>query len=72
MTQNTVMQRGGSRATPPLRPFPVLSLERAVPADWHDDRPAYAGDPDMDWEHRPEPPAEPRWVLAETNGPQKH
>jgi hypothetical protein len=73
MTQNTVMQRGGSRLTPPLRrPVPPLSLGRSVPAGWHDDRPAYAGDPDMDWESKPEPPAEPRWDLAEPGRPHKH
>lgn len=51
---------------PVMRPAPPLSLRQAAPADWHHDRPAYAGDPDMDWENRPEPPREPRWGLVET------
>lgn len=33
-----------------------LTLLRTVPSDWQYDRPAYAGDPFMDWESQPEPP----------------
>ena len=36
-----------------------LSLLRSVPPDWQYDRPAYAGDPFMDWESQPEPPRDP-------------
>lgn len=47
------------------RPLPPLSLRETVPQDWHHDRPAFAGDPFMDWESRPEPPIEPNLRLAE-------
>jgi|GEM_PF-6333578 len=52
---------------------PVALSLRAVPADWHHDRPAYAGDPYMDWESSPEAPQEPRWTkrLIES-GPTQH
>ncbi|MFZ5816825.1 MAG: hypothetical protein ACOY93_16285 [Bacillota bacterium] len=37
-----------------------LSLRQLVPAGWHEDRPAYAGDPFFDWESKPEPPRHSR------------
>lgn len=37
-----------------------LSLRQLVPAGWHDDGPAFTGDPFFDWESRPEPPRSPR------------
>lgn len=59
---NTLHEHEGQRRIPAARrSVPSLSLRQTVPADWHDDRPAYAGDPDMDWENKPEPPAEPKW-----------
>jgi hypothetical protein len=30
-----------------------------------DNRPAFPGDPDMDWESKPERPSEPRWGLQQ-------
>lgn len=46
------------------RPSP-LSLRQPAPADWLHDRPAYSGDPFMDWESGPEPPKELRWTFTE-------
>lgn len=43
----------------------ALTLRHPAPAEWRRDLPAYAGDPDMDWESRPEPPMEPRLILTE-------
>lgn len=72
MTQNAATIRSARPGPPLRRPAPTLSLGPTVPADWHDDRPAFAGDPFMDWESRPEPPREPRWVLVEASRTQKH
>lgn len=36
-----------------------LTLRQLMPNDWHNDRPAFAGDPFMDWESGPEPPPKP-------------
>lgn len=47
---------------------PALSLREPVPSDWHHDRPAYAGDPDMDWINLPEAPREANWGLPEDRG----
>lgn len=44
---------------------PGLSLRQRTPTDWHYDSPAYAGDPEMDWESEPERPREPRSPLTE-------
>lgn len=46
------------------RPSPI-SLRHLAPAEWRRDLPAFPGDPFMDWESRPEPPREPRWMLVE-------
>lgn len=35
-----------------------LTLREIARGDWHNDRPAYTGDPFMDWESEPEPPSE--------------
>ncbi|MDB4896448.1 MAG: hypothetical protein JWN15_2710 [Firmicutes bacterium] len=43
-----------------------LTLRQTVPADWHRDQPAFAGDPFMDWESLPEPPKSARWTLVES------
>ena len=66
MTQNVLTQRSSTPMVPRLkRQAPDLSLRQSVPSDWHHDRPAYAGDPDMDWINLPEPPREPNWGLRE-------
>ena len=66
MTQNVATQRLATRMVPPVTgPAPALSLRQPAPSDWHRDRPAYAGDPDMDWTNLPEPPREARWGLRE-------
>lgn len=44
-----------------------LTLRQTVPADWHRDQPAFAGDPFMDWESQPEPPKPARWTLVESS-----
>lgn len=44
---------------------PTLSLRQRIPTDWHYDSPAYAGDPEMDWESETEQPREPRSPLTE-------
>ncbi|MDF2630162.1 MAG: hypothetical protein K0R39_3993 [Symbiobacteriaceae bacterium] len=62
MTQNVLAPRSNMPRIPRV---PALSLRQAIPSDWHHDRPAYAGDPDMDWINLPEPPREPRWGLKE-------
>jgi len=63
MTQNVQTRAKGQS--------PTLTLTQRVPADWHRDRPAYEGDPFMDWESGPEPPREPRMVLAEGSATRK-
>ncbi|HWI52528.1 MAG TPA: hypothetical protein VNT01_10360 [Symbiobacteriaceae bacterium] len=66
MTQSVATQRSGTRMVPHRKGgVPALSLREPVPSDWHHDRPAYAGDPDMDWVSLPEPPREERWGLKE-------
>jgi hypothetical protein len=48
-----------------------LSLSRIASPDWQNDRPAFAGDPLMDWESEPEqPPASP-FELASSDARQK-
>lgn len=42
-----------------------LSLRQLVPAGWHEERPAFAGDPFFDWESAPEPPRSPRELRLE-------
>lgn len=65
MTQNLVQEHGGSRRlAAPARRNASLSLRQTVPTDWHHDRPAFAGDPYMDWESQPDPPVESRWGRA--------
>lgn len=54
------------------RRIPPLSLRQPAPPDWHHDRPAYAGDPFMDWESGPEPPKETRWILSERRASSRH
>jgi hypothetical protein len=49
----------------------ALTLRQSAPAEWRRDLPAYAGDPYMDWESRPEPPNEPRMILTEAK-PRTH
>ncbi|HWI63411.1 MAG TPA: hypothetical protein VNT75_16360 [Symbiobacteriaceae bacterium] len=67
MTQNMATERMATRMVPPRKGMaPALSLRQPAPPDWHSDRPAYAGDPDMDWINLPEPPREARWGLRET------
>lgn len=62
MTQNyPVAAAKGSRRSDSARPSP-LSLRQAVPAGWHQDRLAFAGDPDFDWESAPEPPRASHWL----------
>jgi hypothetical protein len=68
MTQNVGLMRGG---TPSRATAPSLSLRQPAPADWHHDRPAFAGDPYMDWESEPEPPREPGWGTKTTGGATK-
>ncbi|HYG56468.1 MAG TPA: hypothetical protein VD902_00075 [Symbiobacteriaceae bacterium] len=68
MTQNTHHMRGQQNAPERGQPHRTLSLSQRAPADWHHDRPAFAGDPYMDWESGPEPPKEPRWSLGEGSG----
>lgn len=67
MTQNyTTGQKREIRRVPSAqRSASLLSLRQTVPADWHRDQPAFAGDPFMDWESQPEPPRESRWPLVE-------
>lgn len=66
MTQSVVAQRTGTRTGPHFKgAAPALSLREPVPSDWRHDRPAYAGDPDMDWISLPEAPRELRWGLKE-------
>lgn len=43
----------------------TLNLHQGAPPDWHRDLPAFAGDPYMDWESKPEQPSEPRLSLTE-------
>lgn len=70
MTQNMETQRSATRMVPDLKgSAPLLSLREPVPSDWHHDRPAYAGDPDMDWINLPEAPREPRWGLHGDRSP---
>lgn len=42
-----------------------LSLKHLVPAGWHEDRPAFVGDPFFDWESKPEQPRSPRELRLE-------
>ncbi len=66
MTQNRTFgdqgaprhERHAKRQTSPL------SLREWVSADWHQDEPAYAGDPIMDWQSEPERPQEVDWRLT--------
>ena len=44
--------------------YPELSLQRLVPVKG-DERPAFAGDPDFDWENRAEAPREPQWGIRD-------
>lgn len=39
-----------------------LSLQR-IDRERHDNRPAFPGDPDMDWQSAPERPHDPKWGL---------
>lgn len=41
----------------PRRAVSPLSLRQLVPPGWQDDPPAFPGDPLLDWESGPEPPA---------------
>ncbi|MGE5674758.1 MAG: hypothetical protein ACM3XM_12955 [Mycobacterium leprae] len=65
MTQGSVASVPGTlrRERPSPRNAVTLSLRQPAPADWHRDRPAFAGDPFMDWENSPEPPREEAWGL---------
>jgi len=66
MTQNVATQRSATRMVPHRKGrAPALSLREPVPSDWQHDRPAYAGDPDMDWVSLPEQPRDVRWGLKE-------
>lgn len=71
MTQkNGVGQGRNLRWMGPRKRLPSpISLRQTAPTDWHHDRPAFAGDPLMDWESTPEPPPEPRWTLTEARSP---
>jgi hypothetical protein len=66
MTQNvtTGQTHDLRRPSSSTRSGSKLSLQEMAPADWHHDRPAFAGDPFMDWESQPEPSKEERWSLA--------
>lgn len=44
-----------------------LTLRQPAPRDWHHDRPAFAGDPYMDWESEPERPKDYHWSHAESD-----
>ncbi len=57
MTQNDVSVPQWREQKGSLPPAP-LTLRQMVPPDWHRDRPAFPGDPYMDWESQPEPPGE--------------
>lgn len=49
----------------PRRASSPLSLRHLVPAGWHEDRPAFTGDPFFDWESAPEPPRNLRELRME-------
>ncbi|HEY3367999.1 MAG TPA: hypothetical protein VGK74_23305 [Symbiobacteriaceae bacterium] len=68
MTQNQAKSRREElrREQALRRLVSPLSLQKAVPMDWHRDPPAFAGDPYMDWESVPEPPHESNWGLLTT------
>lgn len=54
----------------PRRAGSPLSLRQLVPAGWHEDRPAFPGDPYFDWESGPEVPRSPRELRQmEPRGP---
>lgn len=65
MTRNTPRKGhdriSSTRGRRKFGPSPI-SLKQTAPADWLHDRPAYPGDPFMDWENTPEPPKEYRWI----------
>lgn len=53
------------RRTPPRKGSSPLSLNHLVPAGWHEDGPAFTGDPFFDWESKPEAPRSPRELRME-------
>lgn len=60
--RSRIQARGGRNAE-------GLSLRQPAPRDWHHDPPAYAGDPYMDWESKPERPGEPDWKFGHEPAP---
>lgn len=44
----------------PRKDASPLSLKDIVPPGWHNDSPAFPGDPVFDWESKPEPPRDVR------------
>lgn len=67
MTQDySPVNARGSWRNSAVRPVaPRLSLRQTVPPGWHDDQPAFAGDPDMDWVSEPERPGQPAWKFTD-------
>lgn len=56
----------------PRKAFSPLSLRHLVPSGWHEEGPAFAGDPFFDWESKPEPPRAQRELYpVESHHPQR-